>query len=389
MNKDHVSASFAEIFGSGPDASLRSLDHVEDVTTTLNGRSAIYHLCKAISKSARRTVLVPAFHCPSVVTPVLAAGYDVEFFNVQEDLRLDHDDLMGRITTETAAVLVIDYFGFPEDLTAIRDACRSLSVPLVRDCSHSFLRADPLRLAGTQDDFAIYSFWKLVPCHKGGGLFVRDGRARPARATVRMSLRERLVNAKQIIEQAVVNLQEGPVRRTLLALETYRVAGRQSEASGPYEELDVNDVYPFDERAAGLRLPWLSRHVLETADLQSICGQRRTNYAQMASLIDDSDTTRPVFPTLEPSVCPWAFPVLLTGRAGKDRRLRDRGVPFFTFGEKLHPELEKRTSTDDETYRNAKYLSERMICFSIHQGLAVEEIRSSADTINETLGIDG
>src|SRR5262245_25154687 len=74
---------------------------------TYNGRGAIYQLLEGIPASRGDSVLVPGFHCTSMIDPVLHAGYRPEFYRIKRDLSVDHDDLRRRLRPGVAAVIIV------------------------------------------------------------------------------------------------------------------------------------------------------------------------------------------------------------------------------------------------------------------------------------------
>src|SRR5512136_1726593 len=76
-------------------------------------RNALYHGLQILGLSAGDNVLVPAFHCASLVEPLLQRGVSVRFYRI--DLNCDPDiaDIRAKIDGRTRAVVAIHYFGFP------------------------------------------------------------------------------------------------------------------------------------------------------------------------------------------------------------------------------------------------------------------------------------
>src|SRR5450755_3264248 len=134
-----------------------------------SGRGAILQACLEIAQGGKTEILMPAYHCPSAVTPALAAGLTPIFYHIGRDLSLDYEDLIAKVSPATAAVLVIHFFGRSVDLRPLH-RLRDAGIALIEDWSHSFLLTTPLRLSGEPENFRIYSFWKLVPTQIGGGL---------------------------------------------------------------------------------------------------------------------------------------------------------------------------------------------------------------------------
>jgi perosamine synthetase len=99
-------------------------------------RRGIYHGLRVIGASPGDTILVPSFHCSSVVDPVLLYGAHVKFFNIRRDASPDFGDLEAKIDGKVRAVLVIHYFGFPQPIHKLMDLCRAYRLSLIEDCAH-------------------------------------------------------------------------------------------------------------------------------------------------------------------------------------------------------------------------------------------------------------
>ena len=166
---------------------------------TYNGRGALLRACMEIASRGKLKILLPAYHCPSGITPAIYAGLHPVFYRIRRDLSVDLDDLYAKVDTDTGAILVIHFFGIATDMRPLQ-CLRERGISLIEDWSHSFLHCSPLRLAGGQGDYCVYSFWKLAPSMIGGGLWRRHVEEEcdlPMRA---VPLRERLVHLKRMLE---------------------------------------------------------------------------------------------------------------------------------------------------------------------------------------------
>src|SRR5262249_33441033 len=83
---------------------------------TYNARGALFQLLRAFPDGRQKPILLPAFHCDTVVEPVLRAGYEVIFYRVRRDLSMDYEDIASKMSRGVAAIVVINYCGFPVDL---------------------------------------------------------------------------------------------------------------------------------------------------------------------------------------------------------------------------------------------------------------------------------
>lgn len=86
-------------------------------------RNALYPGLQVLGLTAGDTVLVPAFHCASLVEPIIQQGVAVHFYRVDRDCAPDLDDIRAKIDKNTRAVLAIHYFGFPGPIRDLRDLC--------------------------------------------------------------------------------------------------------------------------------------------------------------------------------------------------------------------------------------------------------------------------
>lgn len=358
---------------------------------TYDGRGALYQVFNHFVSSDRPVVLLPAFHCPTVVDPAIAAGCSVRYFAVNEDLSINVDDLLNKIDRTVRAVLIVNYFGFPSDLSRINSHCRDEGVILIEDCAHSFLRANPIGLSGGRGDIAIFSFKKIVPSAVGGGIRINES-ALSFRARLRRPpLRDSLVNIKRLFEQSVDSMGTGILQRMYHRAEAWRVQRKRAragtfspEAPSTDDPLDVFE-YPFVPRLAVSGMPWYARRIIEKAPLSSIVDERRANYSALLDSVPRRPGFAPVFEQLPDSVCPWAFPIVAESRSSIDRRLKEHGVPVFSFGETLHETLFSQAAGETALIEGATYLSKKLLVIAIRQGLSPQKFKDVSVTISRFL----
>lgn len=355
---------------------------------TYNARGALYTLLSALTgRNAMRTILVPAYHCTSVVEAVLQAGYQPRFYRIAPDLTIDYADLLNKAGPDVAAVVVISYFGFPVNLEPLLAAKRQgASWYLIEDWAHSFLGRGNSRLAGGDGEFAIYSFYKLVPCATGGGLRIGS--------KVRLNLKRcrrpaffpdgaRLM--KQLLSELVDNSGIAALRAFAdLIGALQRTVQSRVVSSSPVTSGVTGAVDRWSPDLARICLPWFSRLVLGAADLHEIAESRRRNFLIWCGGLADTDDIRRIFDELPDDVCPWAFPVLVTDRSSRDHKWRERGVPLFTFGDVLHPSL---YDSDPATTEAASYLANSVLALGVDRGISETQIKGAIATINR--GMDG
>lgn len=352
---------------------------------THSGRAAIYQHLASMRRetdfpSGRTVVLVPAFHCPTVVDPVLHAGYDVRFYGVDDSLNVVNEDFLRKLDHRVAAAVFIRYFGFANMQASLVAACRDAGVRIIEDCCHSFLSTDPLRLAYSGADATIYSFWKLVPCLVGGGVLLRAGHADSFWLSQFRPSYDDSWSRMKTFGRHLADELAGSARRIVGA----RRIGRAEHAVPiPAIRRLAADAYPYDATAAQWGMPLSARLILASADLEAMSNARRRNFAVLGAALRETSDISAVYRDLAADTCPWGFPVRLKRRAERDYLMRARGVPVFTFGEVLHPLLFSRHRGEVSMLDMSRFLSESILAFPVHQGLNQDQVTSFANTVND------
>jgi perosamine synthetase len=372
------------------------LSHGQRVATTYSARAALYQLCRALvsKRSKGDVILLPAFHCATLVEAVVRAGLRPLFYRICPDLTIDYADLIEKSRRGVVAVLVIHYYGFPADLGPLIAEQRSgAGWFLIEDCAHSFIDATSLNLNGSGGDFAVFSFYKLLPMQVGGGLRINLKDFSFNAETRSLSIKDALVLTKRLAEEVIDNLDDGIFKRTYSRLERRRVARRQlRRRTGIVPKFETAEtlppvtsqhaIYGFSERLAESRLPWMARAIFGMCDLSGMVAARRSNYQLWTMELHEQVGIIPLLPRLLASVCPWAYPVRIRDRSQWDQRMRAQEVPLFTFGESLHPTVYE---SDPATLRDALELSNELLSFGVHQGLTGDQIRLASRVVNYSL----
>ena len=138
------------------------LDANHNVFVT-SGRIAITLALTDANVGDSDAVLVPAYHCSSMIEPVIQVNAKPVFYRINEDTTVDLQDLARKCSTDVKAILVTHYFGFPQDLQPIRKLCDEHGIVLIEDCAHSFFGTLGRNSIGTTGDYSIASIMKFFP----------------------------------------------------------------------------------------------------------------------------------------------------------------------------------------------------------------------------------
>jgi dTDP-4-amino-4,6-dideoxygalactose transaminase len=258
----------------------------------------------------------------------------VAFYRIKHKGDVDLEDVEGRLTGKVRALLIVHYFGFPQDVPELRNWCNGHSLFLIEDCAHSLLGTFEGKPLGSWGDLSIFSVFKTLPTVDGGLMVLND----PARKYSFDARQQRLLSvAKGAIRSWV--LRRGPV------------------------------IVGFDVEAADLEMHPLSERVLRCADAEGIVGRRRRNYAYLAEALRDGGLFVPHLPDLPEGACPSLFPI----RVARDVRrvhaeLVKQGIPVSVFPDELH------SSFPREEFPFACKLADSLLCLPCHQDLDVSDM---------------
>lgn len=371
---------FSDLFANKREASWGGVSAAKEVVFTHTGKAGIYQYLMALRKSlpnrSKNIVLLPSFHCPSVVDPVIHAGYSVRFFMITERLEVDHEDYLSKLDANVVAALFIRYFGIGEIPENLLNVTRSLGVKVIHDCSHSFLRGSPLDLAGQEADASIYSFWKILPMASvGGGVWVRD---KTLKTYWPEQNKTNALEDLKVGRRLAVEIKDNLLGLLFMENDAAKDARVKICVTKTYPE-----AYPYFKNLSTLTMPSIVRYILKSANLKNIAKLRRTNYEAFIQVLNEVSRLGLIFPALSIQDVPMGIPMLFESNKRMDYLLYSKGIPIFRFGEVLHPLLFANSESFSKVQDIAVYLSKHLLAISLHQQLSEENMREYGLKVND------
>ena len=115
------------------------------------------------------TVLIPEFICRDLLSSINELGGKAIFYPVSKNLKPESLPLDKNLR----AILVVNYFGFAQNLDIFKDYSLKHNIVLIEDNAHGYLSADKDRnLLGQRTDMGFVSFRKILPVYDGAMLYV-------------------------------------------------------------------------------------------------------------------------------------------------------------------------------------------------------------------------
>lgn len=337
-------------------------------------RNAVWDATQMLQLSGKR-VLLPAYHHGVELETLLAAGVTPVFFRVDARMRADFDDARAK-SSGAAALYVIHYAGFPQDMRAARQLASELGVPLIEDCALSLLSADREKPLGSFGDLSLFCLYKTLPVPNGGALLARGEFARKLSQLEEPVPPPLASTASHLVGSLLSNLElrAGGVGRR--ARQSLRGAGRWVVARGRVQRVSTGTQH-FDPGDVKLGMSAASHLVLRNQDFAGIVERRRRNYFLLHAML--RDVAPPVTGELEPGVCPLFYPLAVDDKAGAMARLLARGVETVDFWHVRHP------AAPAGAFPEVDRLRERVLELPVHQDLSPADAAHVAACVRELL----
>jgi dTDP-4-amino-4,6-dideoxygalactose transaminase len=349
-----------------------------------SGRIAIALALREMDVQPGDAVLVPAYHSPSMIPPVLHAGATPVFYRLRPDTSVDLDDVAARIAPNVRVLMVTHYFGFVQNLSALRAFCDARGLLLLEDCAHCFFGQHGGRPVGAWGDYAAASSMKFYPVYEGGALVsARHGLAAVALRPAGLGF-----EAKAALATLESGFRYGrlPLLRALLAPPLWLKGAlrrllheRRNVQAAALAPASSDSSAEFDPAWLDKRSSWLSRLLIGRLPAARIVALRRARYLRLQAALEGLSGVRPLFAVLPDEVCPWMFPLLADDPERLFDDIRAAGVPVTRFARPLWP------GVDETVCASSSMLSRHVLAFPCHQELREEELEWMIATLQTIL----
>jgi hypothetical protein len=312
-------------------ASLPEVTDERDVVFVSSGRAAIFLAMEALEIGCRDRILVPTYHCPTMIAPVERLGATPVFYPINRTGAPDLEWLSAIDTSGVKALLAVHFFGLPQAMAGVKQYCTTRGIALIEDCAHAFFGASESTPVGAFGDLAIASLPKFFPVAEGGCLIG------PTHLLERVKVRSPswLAELRAVLDPVELGASYGRLGvpgRAFDALASLkrrlRGAGRKLVLSKD-EPADPNQSEWLDEtllrRRSTAATRWIVRHTGQTRLIEG----RRANYALWARLLQGVSGARPLFAELPDAAAPYVFPLRVTDPETKYHAFRASGIPVF------------------------------------------------------------
>jgi perosamine synthetase len=371
----------------GHAASLPSVLDIPSLVWTSSGRAAIAFALREMRVGVGDRILVPTYHCPTMVAPIVAAGAQPLFYPISASGAPLLDRIAAMDLSAVRGMIAAHYFGLPQPMKSIREFCDQRGISLIEDCAHAMFGKADGQAIGTWGDFAIASLTKFFPVLEGGCLVSSRHRLREAPTRPR-TLRDELRNGIDVLETAVQFRRLTGLNTVLSAIFSVKGMFRSRAKKGggilSGDSVKVPDVMreglsSFEKNSPVWSSPnrgtrWLATH----ANRERIIALRRRNYQLLAQKLADIPGATPLFPVLVEGCAPYVFPLAVDNPDRYYQRLRASGVPVFRWDLQW-------PDTPREDGDTGTLWSHQIFQIGCHQDLGLDDIDAIVNTIKGLL----
>ena len=362
---------------------IPSVEDLPHTAFTTSGRAAIYQALLQMRLPPNSDVLLPTYHCPTMVAPVLKAGHQPVFFGIREDGLPDLQNISPAAATNARAMIVAHYFGLAQSLREVREWCDARGIALIEDCAHNYFGQAGERPIGAWGDYCTASLSKFFPVPEAGLLGSALHKLAPMDLD-RQGLRSEVKAWVDVVETAVQYRQLPGLNRPLAALFSLkqRLRSRGQVQTHTAGESSAAMMGSCDMARIACKPLTASVLVRRASPCGRIISLRHRNFELFAQLLADQPGSKILVQLPIHPVAPYVFPIWVDDVDRIYHELRTMGMPVFRW-DRIWP------GTPRLPHDVGLHWSRHVIQLLCHQDLSEQAIKHTAHTLLNLLKSSG
>jgi len=292
-------------------------------------------------------VLVPEFICCAALQPFKDLKLDIIFYPVNNDFSPQWDAVEKLLTPHITAIMMVHYFGLPQDVVRFINFSKEHNLLLIDDNSHGYGGIVMDKYLGEFGHIGFSSLRKSFPIYNGAVLYLNKKTDNIDKFPL-----EPINNIGLITKDLI-----GRVLDHFVVLKEQLLKKVEHNLSGDYSIQD----WSIDSSSYKLLMKY---------DLSKVRSIRSEIYRTWANWCIERNQ-KPVFNLTDNTLAPLAMPLIF-----KDKQERNNWFAFFRkkhIAVFLWPDLPEELTRYENT---GKYLYDRIMCFPIHLGMNADKLKS-------------
>lgn len=348
---------------------------------TNSGRASILLALEMLGIGRGDKVLVPTYHCPTMIAPIVAVGATPVFYPLDASGAPRLDWIKRENTIDVRAFLVAHFFGLPQPLAEVREWCNQRSVRLIEDCAHALFGSSDGRAIGSWGDLSIASLTKFLPVPEGGCLVANM----PLGSIPALHQASAIGQIKASFDIVHSGANHGRLKGLgILITGFYNFLGKFKrknlvEPQKIPNDLSVSEGFTIDtvqsHRTLTLACRWIARH----APRERIVSGRREKYLYFTHAFSGLAGMHPLLPVLPTNCAPYVFPLWVNQPDPGYAELRRLEFPVSRW-DRLWPTI---PIIEDDSGID---WSRHVLQIACHQDLTSDELQRMVDTLKQVYG---
>tara|TARA_Y200000002_G_scaffold351349_1_gene329278 strand:+ start:127 stop:1092 length:966 start_codon:yes stop_codon:yes gene_type:complete len=257
-----------------------------------HGRTALLNGIKIHDIKKNDFILIPDYICNIVEIILKSQKLNVIKYEIKDDFSINLNSLKLKLKKNNIrALMVVNYFGFPQKLNFIKKVCEKKNILIIEDNSHGHGGLFNNKLLGTRGNFGFSSPRKVLKIYSGGFLYS------PKKKT--FNLPEFKINFKD----KFINLIS---KNNNLKLFIKKYFIFKKDYSNPFIKRD-NQVYNFD-------IDKYSLSKITKKNIEKEKSKRIINYNLWTKFIKKKNK-KPIFKKIEKNFMIWCLPFYVSNHA--------------------------------------------------------------------------
>ena len=303
-------------------------------------RTALKYGLQTLGLSSDQSILIPDFICDSVISPILENSLQFSVYETTQNLSPVWASVESSMSENTKALLMVHYFGQPQDIDAFKQFAKKHNLFLIEDNAHGHSGTFKNKMLGTFGDIGISSPRKFG--ESGGLLYLNKNYDKKFLPSLSFDLTEKKITWPKKFLNNYPTIKHR-LKLILKKRELY-------ENPRAFRAKPENEFY----------LSALSVSKLKSLDWDRIAESRRERYLQLQVLAEKRGL-KPVFNSISSGSNPWCFAAYAQSNS--------EAISWFNWGWKNNIEIfswpvlrEEQLSDENKAFQKWK----KIVCFILN-----------------------
>lgn len=267
---------------------------------TSSGRGAISLMLKQVEdKVISKTVLLPVYTCESVILPFIKKGYTCYFYDINDNLKPNIENINNFLGKQIGIFLHMGYFGFPtnNNLYSCISQLKRKGTIIVEDLTHTLFSTYKRY---TENDYYIVSLRKWTGLLSGGFLASKS-------------------NSVQSCLDVQIDFSD--IRKEALLLKGEYIKSNNQELKQKFLLMFNNAENILDNDFSPYSIDRISNTIINKLDKDELIKKRKENYIFLLKFLRNIKGIDVVFDKIPDGICPLFFPVYINKEREKFRNI--------------------------------------------------------------------